>query len=81
MELLARIELATSPLPRECSTPELQEQTNNMERVAGIEPASTGRRAGLLRVQCAVDFLGPRAGTHTFPDRPSRVRVPQRPAT
>ena len=27
MELLARIELATSPLPRECSTPELQEQT------------------------------------------------------
>ncbi len=26
MELLARIELATSPLPRECSTPELQER-------------------------------------------------------
>ena len=26
MELLARIELATSSLPRKCSTPELQEQ-------------------------------------------------------
>ncbi len=26
MELLTRIELVTSPLPRECSTPELQER-------------------------------------------------------
>ena len=48
MELLARIELATSPLPRECSTPELQEQTNNVERVAGIEPAPSAWKAEVL---------------------------------
>jgi len=39
--------------------------------VAGIEPASDDERPELLRVQCAVDFLGPRARAHTFPDRPS----------
>ena len=48
MELLARIELATSPLPRECSAPELQEQTNNVERVAGIEPAPSAWKAEVL---------------------------------
>lgn len=52
-----------------------------MVEVAGIEPASTGRQSGLLRVQCAMDFLGPGARAHTFPDRPSRVGVPQCPAT
>ena len=31
MELLARIELATSPLPRECSTSELYEQNFGLE--------------------------------------------------
>ena len=48
--------------------------------VAGIEPASDDMRPGLLRAQCAMDFLGPRARTHTFPDRPSRVRVPRSPS-
>ena len=37
--------------------------------VAGIEPASVAGEPGLLRVQCAVEFLGPRARAHTFPDR------------
>ena len=49
--------------------------------VAGIEPASDGVMAGLLRAQCAMEFLGPRARTHAFPDRPSRVDVPRRPPT
>jgi hypothetical protein len=47
--------------------------------VAGIEPASADGKPGLLRVQCAVDFLGPSARTHTSTDRPSRVRVPGNP--
>ncbi len=41
MELLARIELATSPLPRECSTPELQERNGagggNRTRTISLE--------------------------------------------
>ena len=49
--------------------------------VAGIEPASIDGKPGLLRVQCAVDFLGPSARTHTSADRPSRVRVPRSPPT
>jgi len=49
--------------------------------VAGNEPASAGTEPGLLRVQCAMDFLGLRARAHTSPDRPSRVRVPRRPPT
>ena len=49
--------------------------------VAGIEPASTDGNPGLLRVQCAVDFLGPSARAHTSTDRPSRVRVPRSPPT
>lgn len=50
MELLARIELATSSLPRKCSTPELQEQIAllKMERVAGIEPAPSAWKAEVL---------------------------------
>ena len=47
--------------------------------VAGIEPASADGRPGLLRVQCAMDFLGPSARTHTSTDRPSRERVPGNP--
>ena len=47
--------------------------------VAGIEPASADGKPGLLRVQCAMDFLGPSARTHTSTDRPSRVRVPGNP--
>ncbi len=52
-----RIELSTSPLPRECSTSELHGrniQYNNyqplskLERVAGIEPASSAWKAGVL---------------------------------
>ena len=60
MELLARIELATSPLPRECSTPELQEQTNNVERVAGIEPAPSAWKAEVLPLNYTrrVAYLG-----------------------
>ncbi len=37
MVLLARIELATSPLPRECSTTELQQQ---LERFVASQPES-----------------------------------------
>ena len=44
---------------------------HRMVEVAGIEPASTDGTPGLLRVQCATDFLGPRARTHASPDRPS----------
>jgi len=47
--------------------------------VAGIEPASADGKPGLLRVQCAMDFLGPSARTHTSTDRLSRVRVPGNP--
>ena len=49
--------------------------------VAGIEPASDDVIPGLLRAQCAREFLGPRARAHAFPDRPSRVDVPRRPPT
>ena len=35
---MGRFELPTSPLPRECSTPELHGQ-NCLERVKGIEPS------------------------------------------
>ena len=48
MELLARIELATSPLTKGVLYPELQEQTNNVERVAGIEPAPSAWKAEVL---------------------------------
>ena len=56
MELTTRFELVTSPLPRECSTPEPREQkstpiniatlqklgaTGRMERATGIEPATS----------------------------------------
>ena len=39
---MARIERATSPLPRECSTTELHGHTVKafLERVKGIEPSS-----------------------------------------
>jgi len=47
--------------------------------VAGIEPASADGKPGLLRVQCAMEFLGPSARAHTSADRPSRVRVPRNP--
>ena len=40
-----RFELMTSPLPRECSTPEPREQklhiSGKMERATGIEPATS----------------------------------------
>jgi hypothetical protein len=36
----------TSPLPMECSTTELRERT--LERVAGIEPASSAWKAEVL---------------------------------
>ena len=39
--LMGRIELPTSPLPRECSATELHgPHTRNLERVKGIEPSS-----------------------------------------
>ena len=34
-----RFELSTSPLPRECSTPEPHGRKQEMERVKGIEPS------------------------------------------
>jgi hypothetical protein len=39
---MGRFELPTSPLPRECSTPELHGHSTHktMERVKGIEPSS-----------------------------------------
>ena len=51
---MARIERATSPLPRECSATELHGQLNlysstpKLERVAGIEPASSAWKAEVL---------------------------------
>jgi hypothetical protein len=48
VELTMRFELMTSPLPRECSTPEPREQlqkfhilVEKMERATGIEPATS----------------------------------------
>ena len=52
-----RIELSTSPLPRECSTSEPHgricyqlrfQQHSKLERVAGIEPASSAWKAEVL---------------------------------
>ena len=40
------IEPTTSPLPRVCSTPELQEHI--LERAAGIEPASSAWKAEVI---------------------------------
>ena len=54
-----------------------QRDVDPMVEVAGIEPASDDENPGLLRVQCAKEFLGPRARAHTSPDRPSRERVPR----
>ena len=49
---MGRIELPTSPLPRECSTTEPHGQycttTFKLERVAGIEPASSAWKAEVL---------------------------------
>ncbi len=46
MVLLMRIERTTSPLPRECSTTELQEQ--KLERENGIEPSYAAWKAAVL---------------------------------
>ena len=53
LEPRARIELATSSLPRMCSTPELpgpdpMSNEGQMERAAGIEPASSAWKAEVL---------------------------------
>ena len=57
MELMDGFEPSTSPLPRVCSTPELHERTlwrnthgtrRNLERAAGIEPASSAWKAEVL---------------------------------
>ncbi len=51
MELMDGFEPSTSPLPRVCSTPELHEHNDTksmMERVAGIEPASSAWKAEVL---------------------------------
>ena len=56
-----------------------QRDVDPVVEVAGIEPASDDENPGLLRVQCAKDFLGPRARAHTFSDRPSRVGCPAPP--
>lgn len=52
MVLTVRIELTTSPLPRERSTPELRKLITKMidtlERVAGIEPAPSAWKAEVL---------------------------------
>ena len=51
---MGRIELPTSPLPRECSTTEPQGQNlitttkNTMERETGIEPVSLAWKAKVL---------------------------------
>jgi len=63
------------PLRHDC----LKRDVPMVVEVAGIEPASADGKPGLLRVQCAMDFLGPSARTHTSTDRPSRVRVPGNP--
>ncbi len=47
MELKSGIEPPTSPLPRVCSTPELLEHYV-LERVAGIEPASSAWKAEVI---------------------------------
>lgn len=47
VELMGGIEPPTSPLPRECSTPELHKRIA-MERAAGIEPAPSAWKAEVL---------------------------------
>ena len=49
--------------------------------MAGIEPASVVVPLGLLRVQLAMDFLGPSALASKFADGPSRLSVPSAPTT
>jgi hypothetical protein len=47
---MGRIELPTSPLPRECSTTEPHERDGEpmLERETGIEPASLAWKAKVL---------------------------------
>ena len=51
VELMDGFEPSTSPLPRVCSTPELHEP--NLERAAGIEPASSAWKAEVLPLNYA----------------------------
>ncbi len=55
MELMDGFEPSTSPLPRVCSTPELHERNfqRNLERAAGIEPASSAWKAEVLPLNYA----------------------------
>ncbi len=61
VELMDGFEPSTSPLPRVCSTPELHEQTastiatpaQQLERAAGIEPASSAWKAEVLPLNYA----------------------------
>ena len=54
MEPITRLELVTSPLPRECSTTELYGRTAaerrllKLERVMGIEPTPSAWKAEVL---------------------------------
>src|SRR5690554_4484964 len=51
LELMGGFEPPTSPLPRVCSTPELHEHIKlafSLERVAGIEPASSAWKAEVI---------------------------------
>jgi hypothetical protein len=70
-----RIELSTSPLPRECSTSELHGQIFNfnfratnlrakLERVAGIEPAPSAWKAEVL----PLNYTRIRPRTNSAPD-------------
>src|SRR5690554_2390156 len=62
LELMDGFEPSTSPLPRVCSTPELHEhillatrtrQHRQLERAAGIEPASSAWKAEVLPLNYA----------------------------
>jgi hypothetical protein len=50
MVLLERIELSTSPLPRECSTSELQQPVLPLERF--LDPNSYLRKGNLDAIYC-----------------------------
>ena len=50
-ELLARLELATSSLPRKCSTPELYGRFKKIERKTGLKPATLS-----LEGWCSIDW-------------------------
>ena len=61
MVLLERIELSTSPLPRECSTPELQQQPLRAVVPYDEEHVGIAKQVGLVKTErtCGIGISRP----------------------